>query len=331
MHKAYINYNVAFTFLPLCFFSFKLFCNFAIILFTQKMSIQNTILLLTETVEKLSDPQTLKGLFHQHREGYPLPSSTVLEEIVQLSRAILFPGFFGKSQVNIQTIQYQIGVEVEKLSYLLKEQILAGLCFSEDYETKSGMVDLKKQARELASEMISRLPKVRSVLATDVEAAYNGDPAAKSYAEILLCYPVLKALTSYRLAHELFLMGVPLIPRMMTEMAHSETGIDIHPGATIGSHFTIDHGTGVVIGETCVIGNHVKLYQGVTLGAKSFPLDEQGNPIKGIPRHPIIEDDVIVYANATLLGRITIGRGATIGANTWILEDMPPEAKVFKK
>lgn len=331
MHKAYINYNVAFTFLPLCFFSFKLFCNFAIILFTQKMSIQNTILLLTETVEKLSDPQTLKGLFHQHREGYPLPSSTVLEEIVQLSRAILFPGFFGKSQVNIQTIQYQIGVEVEKLSYLLKEQILAGLCFSEDYEAKSSMVDLKKQARELASEMISRLPKVRSVLATDVEAAYNGDPAAKSYAEILLCYPVLKALTSYRLAHELFLMGVPLIPRMMTEMAHSETGIDIHPGATIGSHFTIDHGTGVVIGETCVIGNHVKLYQGVTLGAKSFPLDEQGNPIKGIPRHPIIEDDVIVYANATLLGRITIGRGATVGANTWILEDMPPEAKVFKK
>lgn len=331
MHKAYINYNVAFTFLPLCFFSFKLFCNFAIILFTQKMSIQNTILLLTETVEKLSDPQTLKGLFHQHREGYPLPSSTVLEEIVQLSRAILFPGFFGKSQVNIQTIQYQIGVEMEKLSYLLKEQILAGLCFSEDYETKSGMVDLKKQARELASEMISRLPKVRSVLATDVEAAYNGDPAAKSYAEILLCYPVLKALTSYRLAHELFLMGVPLIPRMMTEMAHSETGIDIHPGATIGSHFTIDHGTGVVIGETCVIGNHVKLYQGVTLGAKSFPLDEQGNPIKGIPRHPIIEDNVIVYANATLLGRITIGRGATVGANTWILEDMPPEAKVFKK
>lgn len=331
MHKAYINYNVAFTFLPLCFFSFKLFCNFAIILFTQKMSIQNTILLLTETVEKLSDPQSLKGLFHQHREGYPLPSSTVLEEIVQLSRAILFPGFFGKSQVNIQTIRYQIGVDVEKLSYLLKEQILAGLCFSEDYETKSGMVDLKKQARELASEMISRLPKVRSVLATDVEAAYNGDPAAKSYAEILLCYPVLKALTSYRLAHELFLMGVPLIPRMMTEMAHSETGIDIHPGATIGSHFTIDHGTGVVIGETCVIGNHVKLYQGVTLGAKSFPLDEQGNPIKGIPRHPIIEDDVIVYANATLLGRITIGRGATVGANTWILEDMPPEAKVFKK
>ena len=179
--------------------------------------------------------------------------------------------------------------------------------------------------------MTARLPKIRKVLATDVEAAYNGDPAAKSSAEILLCYPVIKALTSYRLAHELSLLGVPLIPRMMTELAHSETGIDIHPGATIGSYFTIDHGTGVVIGETCVIGNHVKLYQGVTLGAKSFPLDENGNPIKGIPRHPVIEDDVIVYANATLLGRIHIGRGCIVGANTWVLDDMAPETKVYKK
>ncbi len=295
------------------------------------MSTQNTTHLLTETVDQLSDPKTLKGLFHQHREGYPLPSSVVLEEIVQLARAILFPGFFGKSQVNIQTIKYQIGVEVEKLHHLLAEQILAGLCFSEDCEPRCDRDKLKRQAREMANEMVARLPMIRKVLATDVEAAYNGDPAAKSIAEILLCYPVIKALTSYRLAHELFHLGVPLIPRMMTEMAHSETGIDIHPGATIASYFTIDHGTGVVIGETCVIGNHVKLYQGVTLGAKSFPLDEQGNPIKGIPRHPVIEDDVIVYANATLLGRIHIGRGCTVGANTWVLDDMPPETKVYKK
>ncbi len=295
------------------------------------MSTQNTTHLLTDTVDQLSDPKTLKGLFHQHREGYPLPSSGVLEEIVQLARSILFPGFFGKSQVNIQTIKYQIGVEVEKLNHLLAEQILAGLCFTEECEPQCDRDKLKEQAREMASEMVTRLPKVRKVLATDVEAAYNGDPAAKSIAEILLCYPVIKALTSYRLAHELFLLGVPLIPRMMTEMAHSETGIDIHPGATIGSYFTIDHGTGVVIGETCVIGNHVKLYQGVTLGAKSFPLDDQGNPIKGIPRHPVIDDDVIVYANATLLGRITIGRGCTVGANTWVLDDMPPETKVYKK
>lgn len=295
------------------------------------MSTQDKTHLLTDTVDQLSDPKTLKGLFHQHREGYPLPSGTVLEEIVRLARAILFPGFFGKSQVNIQTIKYQIGVEVEKLNHLLAEQILAGLCFAEECEPQCDRNKLKQQAREIASETVARLPMIRKVLATDVEAAYNGDPAAKSIAEILLCYPVIKALTSYRLAHELFLQGVPLIPRMMTEMAHSETGIDIHPGATIASYFTIDHGTGVVIGETCVIGNHVKIYQGVTLGAKSFPLDEQGNPIKGIPRHPIIEDDVIVYANATLLGRIRIGRGCIVGANTWVLNDMPPETTVYKK
>jgi serine O-acetyltransferase len=295
------------------------------------MSTQDKTHLLTDTVDQLSDPKTLKGLFHQHREGYPLPSGTVLEEIVRLARAILFPGFFGKSQVNIQTIKYQIGVEVEKLNHLLAEQILAGLCFAEECEPQCDRNKLKQQAREIASETVARLPMIRKVLATDVEAAYNGDPAAKSIAEILLCYPVIKALTSYRLAHELFLQGVPLIPRMMTEMAHSETGIDIHPGATIASYFTIDHGTGVVIGETCAIGNHVKIYQGVTLGAKSFPLDEQGNPIKGIPRHPIIEDDVIVYANATLLGRIRIGRGCIVGANTWVLNDMPPETTVYKK
>ncbi len=295
------------------------------------MSTQDKTHLLTDTVDQLSDPKTLKGLFHQHREGYPLPSGTVLEEIVRLARAILFPGFFGKSQVNIQTIKYQIGVEVEKLNHLLAEQILAGLCFAEECEPQCDRNKLKQQAREIAGETVARLPMIRKVLATDVEAAYNGDPAAKSIAEILLCYPVIKALTSYRLAHELFLQGVPLIPRMMTEMAHSETGIDIHPGATIASYFTIDHGTGVVIGETCVIGNHVKIYQGVTLGAKSFPLDEQGNPIKGIPRHPIIEDDVIVYANATLLGRIRIGRGCIVGANTWVLNDMPPETTVYKK
>ena len=161
-------------------------------------------------------------------------------------------------------------------------------------------------------------------------AAYNGDPAAESYAEIISCYPVIKALTNYRLAHELVQLGVPLIPRIISEMAHSETGIDIHPAAQIGSHFTIDHGTGVVIGATCIIGNNVKLYQGVTLGAKSFPLDENGNPIKGIPRHPILEDDVIVYSNATILGRVTIGKGCVVGANLWITKDMKPKTKKFK-
>ena len=152
-----------------------------------------------------------------------------------------------------------------------------------------------------------------------------------SQAEVISCYPVIKALTNYRVAHALHEQKVPLIPRMMTEMAHSETGIDIHPGAQIGRYFTIDHGTGVVIGATCVIGNHVKLYQGVTLGAKNFPLDDDGTPIKGIPRHPIIKDNVVIYANATILGRVTVGEGCVVGANVWVTEDMKPMTKKYRK
>ncbi|MBQ5720885.1 MAG: serine acetyltransferase, partial [Bacteroidaceae bacterium] len=181
-----------------------------------------------------------------------------------------------------------------------------------------------EKAQTLAAEFIAHLPELRAVLATDVEAAYNGDPAAESYGEIISCYPIIKAITNYRIAHQLLLQGVPLIPRIISEMAHSETGIDIHPAATIGHHFTIDHGTGVVIGATCIIGNNVKLYQGVTLGAKSFPLDENGNPIKGIPRHPILEDNVIVYSNATVLGRITLAEGTVIGGNLWVTESTKP-------
>ena len=183
---------------------------------------------------------------------------------------------------------------------------------------------------EQATTFIYRLDDISRSLQTDVEAAYNGDPAAKSRDEIICCYPVIKALVNYRVAHELLTMGVELIPRILTEMAHSETGIDIHPGAQIGDYFTIDHGTGVVIGETCIIGRNVKLYQGVTLGAKSFPLDEHGNPIKGIPRHPILEDDVIVYSNSTILGRITVGMGAIIGGNVWITQDVAPGARIVQ-
>lgn len=287
-------------------------------------------LTLTETIDRLADPQSLQGLFHQHRDGNPLPSSKRLEEIINLSRSILFPGYFGKSQVNIDTIQYQIGVNVEKLHRLLSEQILAGLCFSCGETKNIHCNECKTEAERITTQLIAKFPELRRILGTDVVAAFNGDPAAKSTAEIISCYPVIKTLTNYRIAHELFVMGVPLIPRMMMEMAHSETGIDIHPGATIGSYFTIDHGTGVVIGETCVIGNNVKLYQGVTLGAKSFPLDEEGNPIKGIPRHPIIEDNVVIYANATVLGRITIGDHCVVGANTWVLQDMKPGEAIYK-
>ncbi len=299
------------------------------------MSHLNFTHLLAQTVTELSETSSLKGLFHEHKDGDPLPSGKVLRETIELCRAILFPGFYGKSTVNQHTITYHIGVNIERLYGLLAEQIHAGLCFANEDNcnvTEHPSCDTyREKAIQLSGQFISRLPALRRVLATDVEAAYNGDPAAESYGEIISCYPIIKALSNYRIAHELLLLGVPLIPRIITEMAHSETGIDIHPAAQIGHHFTIDHGTGVVIGATCIIGNHVKLYQGVTLGAKSFPLDENGNPIKGIPRHPILEDDVIVYSNATILGRITVGRGATVGGNIWVTEDVPAGARLVQK
>lgn len=302
-----------------------------------EMSTHNLTRILTQTIDELSRPESLEGLFHQHEEGFPLPSAALLTDIIELTRAILFPGYYGKSTVNSKTIKYQIGVNVEELHRLLSKEILAGLCFNAvSTDDNSGnsygrLNTLRAQAEDMAARLISRLPQIRRMLATDVEAAYNGDPAAESYAEVISCYPVIKTLTVYRVAHELFDMKVPLIPRMMTEMAHSETGMDIHPGAKIGKYFTIDHGTGLVIGETCEIGDNVKLYQGVTLGAKSFPLDENGNPIKGIPRHPIIGNDVIIYANATILGRVHIGDGCVIGANVWVTRDMKPNTKKYKQ
>ena len=284
---------------------------------------------LTRTVEQLSQPEALEGLFHRHTEGNPLPSGKVLGEIIELSRAIIFPGYFGKSSVNTHTIKFHIGANVEKLFKMLSDQIMAGLCFGCEVCPDTG-AHCRERAKDIAARLIEKLPEIRRTLATDVEAAYNGDPAAVNSGEVISCYPVIKALANYRIAHELHLMGVPLIPRIITEMAHSETGIDIHPGAQIGHHFTIDHGTGVVVGATCIIGNNVKLYQGVTLGAKSFPKDEDGNPITGIARHPILEDNVIVYSNATILGRITIGEGCIVGANMWVTEDMEAGSRRIK-
>lgn len=293
------------------------------------MSPLNFTHILTQAVDELSESESYKDLFHQHKDGEPLPSAKELQEIVELTRSILFPGYFGNSTVNSRTIKYHIGVNVEKLFDLLSEQILAGICFG-NVEENNSYECKREEAAHLAANFIAKLPNMRRILATDVEAAYNGDPAAKSYGEVISCYPAIKAITNYRIAHELIKLEVPLIPRIITEMAHSETGIDIHPGAQIGSHFTIDHGTGVVIGATSIIGNHVKLYQGVTLGAKSFPLDKEGKPIKGIPRHPILEDHVIIYSNATILGRITIGENATIGGNIWVTTNVPAGAKIVQ-
>lgn len=286
---------------------------------------------LTHVVDELSRSESYRGLFHQHKEREPLPSPPVLAEIIELARAILFPGYYGNSTINSHTLEYHIGVAVERLFNLLTKQILAGLCFEQEGCHCLPDEDKRDRAARLATEFISELPALRRLLATDVEAAYTGDPAAQSYGEVIFCYPAIKAISNQRMAHVLLQLGIPLIPRIITEMAHSETGIDIHPGAQIGSHFTIDHGTGVVIGATTIIGNNVKLYQGVTLGARSFPLDADGNPIKGIARHPIIEDNVIIYSNATILGRITVGRGATIGGNIWVTEDVAPGARIVQK
>ena len=298
------------------------------------MSLSDYTHTLTQAVSELSDKHSYEGLFHQYKDGDPLPSGKSLRRIVELSREILFPGYFGNSTVHRRTINYHIGVNLEELFGLLTEQIQAGLCFGLENTPSDNVIKKipdRDTAASIAARFISRLPEIRRILATDVEAAYYGDPAATCFGEIICCYPIIRAITNYRIAHELYMLNVPLIPRIITEMAHSETGIDIHPGAQIGHHFTIDHGTGVVIGATCIIGNNVKLYQGVTLGAKSFPLDENGNPIKGIARHPILEDDVIVYSNATILGRITIGKGATIGGNIWVTDSVPAGSRIVQR
>lgn len=290
-------------------------------------SISDTI---NAAVDALSSPESLDGLFHQVHENVPLPSNAALEEIVDLARGILFPGYFGQTKVTQDTIKYHVGVALERFCRLLKKQIMAGMCFCLGKDEVVSVNEVREKALAITEEIVRRLPKMRQILATDVEAAYNGDPAATSFGEIISCYPVIRTLTNYRLAHELHVLGVPLIPRVISELAHSETGIDIHPAAEIGHHFTIDHGTGVVIGATCIIGNNVKLYQGVTLGALSFPLDEDGNPIKGIPRHPILGNDVIVYSNATILGRIKIGDRSVIGANKWVTDNVAPDTKIYK-
>lgn len=285
---------------------------------------------LKKAISQLSEFDSYKEVCHEHKLGEPLPSVKKLEEIVVLLREILFPGYFGNSTVHPDSMSYYIGVNTEKVFELLSEQILSGLCFVCDKSTEYRVDDHRQKALDTTLEFISLLPEIRKTLTKDVIAAYVGDPAAHSYGEVIFCYPAIRAISNYRIAHRLMKLGVPIIPRIISEMAHSETGIDIHPKATIDDSFTIDHGTGVVIGATAIIGKNVKIYQGVTLGAKSFPLDESGNPIKGIPRHPILEDDVVIYANATILGRITIGKGSIIGGNVWVTNSTAPGTKVLQ-
>jgi serine O-acetyltransferase len=285
---------------------------------------------INKTIESLSDPESFNLVCHEHHLGEPLPSVKRLNRIIDLIREILFPGYFGNTSLRFGTTSHYMGVYLDELYDLLSREIMAGICFECSDNHKEDKKDLSAHSHQTALEFIGSLPEIRRKLVTDVKATYLGDPAAVNYGEVIFCYPAIKAITNYRVAHQLYQLKVPLIPRFIAEMAHSETGIDIHPRAKIGESFTIDHGTGVVIGSTSVIGNNVKIYQGVTLGAKSFPLDEQGNPIKGIPRHPIVEDNVVIYAGATILGRITIGRNSVIGGNVWITKDVDPNSKILQ-
>ena len=259
----------------------------------------------------------------------PLPSVEQVKQIVSLVKTIIFPDYFNKRQPDETLRSYNIGVHMEELCRLLIKQIAHGLQFCDDCTSTATKQTVYAEAERLALAFIDTLPELKRVLYTDIQAMFDNDPAAPNYGEVIFCYPVVNAMTHYRIAHRLHELKVPVIPRIITEQAHSKTGIDIHPGAQIGEYFAIDHGTGVVIGETCIIGSHVTLYQGVTLGAKSFKYDADGNMLN-VPRHPIIEDYVTVYSNASILGRITIGHHSTIGGNIWLTHDVPPYSRILQ-
>jgi len=263
-----------------------------------------------------------------HLADRPLPSRESVTEVLVGLKEILYPGYFGRRHFTRDNVTFQIGDRIYQVYRVLAEQIFLSM-LHECRRKKAECGNCESLAADTALEFLQRVPALRDMLEADVEAAYDGDPAARSLDEIIFSYPGLEAVTVFRIAHELWVRQVPLLPRIMTEIAHSATGIDIHPGATIGRHFFIDHGTGVVIGETSLIGNRVRLYQGVTLGALSFPKDDQGQLIRGRKRHPTVEDEVIIYSGATILGGDTVvGRGSTIGGNVWLTHSVPPNSIV---
>lgn len=254
------------------------------------------------------------------------PSRDIMQEIVRDLRAVLFPTHFGVADYTETSIDFFVGHRLDAALRALQGQVRRALSYTaKDPDSPEHTLE---HAHDVVLRFSRKLPDVRRLLETDVRAAYEGDPAAGSRSEILLCYPGVSALINHRIAHELYRLSVPLLPRVISEQAHAVTGIDIHPGAQIGERFFIDHGTGVVIGETAIIGNGVRLYQGVTLGARRFPVDEHGVLVKGQARHPIIEDDVVIYAGATVLGRITIGRGSSIGGNVWVTQSVPAGSQI---
>ena len=254
-----------------------------------------------------------------------LPSRAVVLEAVGSVRSAFFPGYFGAADLSGSSLQRFINAELSRTQHQLEEQVARALCFADRVPPSA---EARTRARDVVRRFMDGLPAVRALVASDVEAAFAGDPALRSRDEAIFSYPGLSAVLSQRLAHLLHRLEVPLLPRIITEDAHSRTGIDIHPGAALGASFFIDHGTGVVIGETARVGERVRIYQGVTLGAKSFPKDARGRPVKGIERHPSVEDDVVIYAGATILGRVTIGRGSVIGGNVWLTRSVPAGSNI---
>jgi serine O-acetyltransferase len=259
-----------------------------------------------------------------------LPSREAVVRILENLFAVLYPGFYGVQHLTAENLEYHVGALLDDIAADLYEQVCLSYQFDEQVGDRRGASAIRGAADTAVDRFLQRISEVRRLLMLDCEAAMDGDPAARSYAEIIFAYPGFKAITIQRIAHELFELGMPLLARIMTEYAHGKTGIDIHPGAKIGESFFIDHGTGVVIGETAVIGNNVKIYQGVTLGALSFPKDARGRLLRGSKRHPTLCDKVVVYAGATVLGGDTvIGEGAVIGGNTWVIESVRPGERVL--
>jgi serine O-acetyltransferase len=271
----------------------------------------------------------VQSLETRHRLDKPpkLPLRKELHSVVEGLGEVLFPNRLGLADITDEGIDYFVGHTLDTVLRKLQQQIIRELHFTAE-QNGSDTSDIEVRAHEITRTFAEQLPEIRRLLDTDIAAAYQGDPAAHSPDEALVCYPGIVAMTHHRLAHKLYSLGVPLAARMIAELAHSMTGIDIHPGAKIGKSFFIDHGTGVVIGETAIIGNDVRLYQAVTLGAKRFYKDENGVLIKGNDRHPIVEDNVVIYAGATILGRITIGQGSTIGGNVWLTHSVPPNSNI---
>jgi Serine acetyltransferase len=260
-----------------------------------------------------------------HLDGVNLPAQSSVNQIAVDCMHLLFPGFFEETGLAKNAVSAHVTKLLARLDKRLETEIEKSLRFA-------GIPSPAASARQLTTKLLAQLPALREIIQTDVTAAYRGDPAARSIEEIILAYPCVLAISLQRFAHELYRLGIPLLPRMLTEYAHERTGCDLHPGARIGTHFFIDHGTGVVIGETATIGHHVKLYQGVTLGAKSFETDEAGDPIKGIKRHPDIGNHVTIYAHATILGGDTrIGEHSIIGSNVWLIKSVPAESVVYNK